>query len=177
MPAAGRTEGTRSAGIIDAHGTIRIEQQAPAGQPPCPICLARGTKIETPTGEVTVEDIRVGLEIWSLDEGGNRIVVAVTQVGSTPVPATHRVVSLVLADGRTVHASPGHPLADGRRLGDIRQGDRVGGLLVVSADLVPYSGGATFDLLPSAPAVVYFANGVPLRSTLATRPAQATGGR
>jgi hypothetical protein len=40
---------------------------------------------------------------------------------------------------------------------------------VVSAELLVYTGGSTFDLLPSGPTGVYFADGIPLASTLATR--------
>ena len=166
MPAAGATEGRRTTGTIDPHGTIAIEQQAAAGEPPCPICLARGTRIATPDGEVAIEDIRVGMRVWSMDQAGNRIVATVARTGQTPVPATHEVVRLILDDGRVVRASPGHPLADGRKLGAIRAGDRVDGATVVSATLERYDGGFTFDLRPDGPTGVYFADGVPLGSTI-----------
>ena len=89
------------------------------------------------------------------------------RVGQTPVPATHRVVRLVLDDGRVVRASPGHPLADGRLLGDVRAGDRVDGATVVSATLERYDGGSTFDLLTASTTGNYIADGIPLGSTLA----------
>jgi len=167
MPAPGATEGRRTVGTIDAGGSIAIEQQQAAGQPPCPICLARGTRIATPEGEIAIEDIRVGMRVWSIDEVGRRVVETVVRIGQTPVPATHEVVRLVLDDGRIVRASPGHPLADGRRLGTIQPGDRVDGAIVVSATLERYDGGSTFDLLPDGPTGAYFAGGVPLGSTLA----------
>ncbi len=83
------------------------------------------------------------------------------------MPATHQVVRLALEDGRIVRASPGHPLVDGRKLGDIRAGDVVDGATVVSATLERYDGGSTFDLLTDAPTQAYFADGIPLGSTLA----------
>jgi hypothetical protein len=166
MPAAGATEGRRSAGTIDARGTLTIQQQAAAGQPPCPICLALGTRIATPDGEIPVEDVRVGTQVWSIDATGGRFVATVRLVGRTPVPASHQVVRLVLSDGRVVRASPGHPLADGRSLGSIRAGDGVDGATVISATLEPYDGGYTFDLLPDGPTGIYVADGVALRSTL-----------
>jgi hypothetical protein len=166
VPAAGQNEGTRTAGLIDSHGAITVEQQEQAGEPPCPICLARGTRIATPGGEIAVEDIRVGMEVWSPDERGRQIAVTVQAVGQTPVPSSHRVIRLELDDGRVLYASPGHPVADGRLLGDIYAGDLVEGASVISADIVAYAGGATFDLLPSGPTGVYFANGIALRSTL-----------
>jgi hypothetical protein len=166
MPAPGASEGRRTVGTIDAGGSIAIEQQQAAGQPPCPICLARGTRIATPDGDIAIEDIRVGMRVWSIDEADRRVVETVVQVGQTPVPASHEVVRLVLDDGRVLHASPGHPLADGRRLGTLQTGDRVDGATVISATLERYDGGSTFDLLPGGPTGIYFADGVPLGSTL-----------
>ena len=87
-------------------------------------------------------------------------------VGSTPVPATHRVVELRLSDGRAVDVSPGHPTADGRKVGDLAAGDAYDGAVVVRADLVPYAGGATFDVLPAGATGMYWANGVLLASTI-----------
>ena len=166
MPAPGASEGRRTAGVIDARGSIQVEQQAPAGEPNCPICLTQWTSIATPDGDVAVQAIRIGMRVWSIDATGRRIVATVVRIGRTPVPASHRVVRLVLDDGRVVVASPGHPLGDGRVLGAVRQGDRVDGAIVTSATTEPYRGGSTFDLLPDGPTGVYFANGVPLGSTL-----------
>lgn len=167
MPAPGASEGRRTAGSIDERGSITIDQQAPAGEPPCPICLARGTRIATPDGEVAIEDIRVGMRIWSLDDTGRRIVANVVRIGQSRVPPSHHVVRLVLDDGRTVRASPGHPLADGRLLASIGPGEWVDGATVVSAIREPYNGGSTFDLLTDSASHVYVADGIPLGSTLA----------
>jgi hypothetical protein len=167
MPAPGASEGRRTTGTIDQAGTITIEQQAAAGEPPCPICLARGTRIATPQGEVAVEDIQVGMRVWSINEAGRRVVATVVLVGQTRVPATHEVVRLVLVDRRVLRASPGHPLADGRLLATIQAGDTVDGATVLSADLKAYSGGSTFDLLTDSPSGGYIADGIPLGSTLA----------
>jgi hypothetical protein len=97
---------------------------------------------------------------------GRRIAGTVIAIGSTPAPAGHRVVRLELADGRSVLASPGHPLADGRLLGDLRAGDAVDGSRVLSADRIPYAGDDTYDLVASGPTGVYLAGGIPLGSTL-----------
>jgi len=167
VPSPGATEGRRTAGTIDDRGLITVTQQAPAGEPPCPICLARGTRIATPSGDVAVEDVRVGMPVISMDEAGRRIVAYVVRVGQTPVPPTHEVVRLVLDDGRIVRASPGHPLVDGRLLGELQIGDQVDGATVVGAELEPYSGGSTFDLLTDSTTHAYIADGIPLGSTLA----------
>jgi hypothetical protein len=169
MPEPGASEGRRTTGTIDAQGQIAIDVQTPAGEPVCPICLARGTRIGTPQGDVAVEDVRVGMPVWSIDEAGRRIVASVVRIGQTVVPATHRVVRLALEDGRVLTASPGHPLADGRLLADIKVGDLVDRATVVSATLEPYPGGSTFDLLADSATGSYFADGIPLGSTLARR--------
>jgi hypothetical protein len=166
QPTAGGTQGTRSTGTIALDGTVHVDASAPASEPICPICLARGTLIETPAGGAPVEDLRIGDAAWTLDEAGRRVVATVIATGSMDAPGGHVVVHLVLADGRTVTASPGHPLADGRLLGSLRPGEIVAGSIVSSADLVAYRGGETFDLVVSGPTGTYLVDGIPLGSTL-----------
>jgi hypothetical protein len=153
-------------GTIETDDTIAVDRSEPAIPPRCPICLARGTRIATPDGERLVEDLRPGIGVWTTDGSGRRVLGRIGSVGRTPVPATHQVVHLVLSDGRRVDVSPGHRLPDGRRLGDLRSGDAVDGAAVISAALVAYGGGATFDLLPSGSTGTYWANGILLASTL-----------
>ncbi len=160
-------------GTIDTGGTVTVISQAQAGRPNCPICLARGTRIATPEGPVAVEVLRVGMIVWTVGDGGLPVAAAVVDVGSTPIPASHEVVDLVLADGRELRASPAHPLADGRLVGALAPGDAVDGSLVVSATREHYDGGATFDLLPAGPSGKYWADGIPLGSTLVDSPAVA----
>jgi len=157
---------TRVAGTIATDGTITVSAQEPSGLPPCPICLARGTRIATPTGEIAVEALRPGDPIWTADAFGRRVAATITEVGSMPVPPTHLVVRLLLADGRLVLVSPGHPLPDGRPVASLSAGDAYDGSVVASADQVPYDGGRTFDVLPAGATGVYWANGIELGSTL-----------
>lgn len=166
QPVGGAQQGLHTAGVVDDHGTITIDQQALEGEPNCPICLARGTRIDTPNGSVPVERLRLGDAIWTLDESGTRIPGTVIALGSTQAPEGHHVVRLRLADGRAVTASPGHPLADGRLLGDVRVGDIVDGAAVTAAELVPYLADETFDLVASGPTGIYLTDGIPLGSTL-----------
>lgn len=165
-PGPAADQGTRFAGTLTKEGAISVEAQAPSGEPLCPICLVRGTRIATPDGEVAVEQLRAGMTVWTTDASGRRIAATVLEVGEAPVPPSHQVVRIVLDDGRSVTASPGHPLPDGRRLGDVRLGDLVDGTRVVGADLLPYGGRSTFDLLPSGETGVYWADGIQLGSTL-----------
>jgi hypothetical protein len=165
-PLAGASQGVRSTGTITDAGEITIEQQAPADAPNCPICLARGTRIDGPDGPIAVEAIRLGDPVWTLDAAGRRVAGTVIAVGSTIAPASHQVIRLVLADGRSVTASPGHPLADGRRLGTLAIGDLVDGSRVASLTWLPYGGGETFDLVVSGATGVYLSDGIPLGTTL-----------
>lgn len=166
QPAPAAQAGTRTAGIIDTTGAITIEQQAAAGEPMCPICLDRATPIDTPTGSVRVDRLRLGDAVWTLDRGGRRVAGAVIALGSTPAPTGHDVIRLTLIDTRSIRASPGHALADGRTLADLEVGDAVDGSRVAALERVRYSGGETFDLVVAGETGVYFAGGIPLGSTL-----------
>src|SRR6266852_6453697 len=66
-------QGTRVDGTIDQQGNSTVASQTPSGPPPCPICLARGTRIATPSGDIAVEDLRIGDVIWTIDERGGRL--------------------------------------------------------------------------------------------------------
>jgi hypothetical protein len=159
-------QGSRVDGTISQTGSIAVASQSPSGPPPCPICLARGTRIATPRGDVPVELLAVGDLVWTIALSGERVAAGLISVGSIPVPPTHRVVHLVLSDGRSVDVSPGHPTADGRGVGELSAGEAFDAAVIQSADLISYGGGATFDVLPAGATGAYFANGVLLASTL-----------
>lgn len=165
-PAGNATDGVRTTGTINPDRTITDRQAAPAGEPMCPICLARWTTIDTPTGPIAVDRLRLGDSVWTLDANGRRVPGRIIGLGSTEAPQDHQVVELHLADGRSVTASPGHPLGDGRTLGELRIGDTVDGSTVTGWDLVAYAGDATFDIVVSGATGLYLAGGIPLGSTL-----------
>lgn len=167
-PQAGSDVGAmRLSGTVSRSGTVSIENREPEGWPNCPICLAAGVRIATPSGEIPVQDLRVGTPVWTLDLRGRRVAGEVLGTRHMDAPVGHEMVRLTLADGRAVTASPGHPTADGRVVGDIGSGDRYEGSVVVKAILIPYVG-ATWDLLPSGPSGTYFANGVLLGSSISS---------
>jgi hypothetical protein len=165
-PVNGGAQGLRTMGIVNADGSMTIEQQVAAGQPPCPICLALGTLIDTPVGRIPVQDLRLGDPVWTLDAGGQRVAGTVIALGSTTAPVGHHVIRLTLADGRSVTASPGHPLADGRLFGTLALGDLVDGSVVTGLVSIAYSSGRTFDLVASGATGTYLSDGIPLGSTL-----------
>jgi hypothetical protein len=158
--------GERVEGRVLADGSVSVLTRQQSGPPQCPICLALGTRIATPTGEFAVQDLRVGDIVWTLDTTGARVSAPLIAVGNTPVPATHIVVRVALDDGRLVFVSPGHPTADGRHIGDLAARDTLDGALIASVDRVAYAGGATYDILPAGTTGAYWANGVLLGSTL-----------
>lgn len=153
-------------GRVFADGKVVVLTRAAAGPPNCPICLALGTRIATPSGDVAVQDLRVGDVAWTIDARGARIAAPLIAIGSSAVPSTHEVVRLALEDGRLVFVSPGHPTADGRRVGDLAAGDTIDGARIASVERVVYTAGATYDILPAGATGNYWANGVLLGSTL-----------
>lgn len=153
-------------GSVRVDGVVTVKSRSASAMPPCPICLAAGTLIATPSGEVAVTEVRPGTIVWTAAGDGTRIAAPVSEVGSMAVPAGHVMVHLRLADGRELLASPGHRTADGRPLGSLAFGDTLDGSPVTQWELVPYAGARTYDLLPTGPSGTYWANGIPLASTL-----------
>ncbi len=152
-------------GTIDGSGNIAVQQKTPTFAT-CPICLAVHTTIDTPSGTKFVEDIQLGDMVWTLSASGERVAAPVIQVARVPVSAGHILVHAVLADGRELWASPGHPTTDGRVLADLHPGDVLDGSPVMRADLVPYNGAATYDILPAGSTGYYWADGILMGSTL-----------
>jgi hypothetical protein len=172
----GTNQGDRIRGTITSSGSIK-ETSREASFNTCPICLVQGTTIETPAGPVPIEQLRRGMPVWTVDGSGNRVAAIVLATGSTPVQSTFEAVRIELGDGRIVTASPGHPTAEGRALGEYAAGDRLDGAVVVTTERISNDGGATFDILASGPTGEYWAGGVLLRSTLAPFAPNLSSGR
>ncbi len=162
-------------GRINPFGTISVANRIPS-YGGCPICLDGEARIATRAGAVPLRTLLAGDSVWTRSPSGRRLMVAVLRVGHVPVPPEHRMVQLVLSDGRTVLVSPGHPTAGGRLAGELMPGDTLDGARVVSARRVSPRGGATYDILPAGPTGIYWANGVPLGSTLGVAGAAARAG-
>jgi len=88
------------------------------------------------------------------------------RVGKTIVPVNYHVAHIKLDDGRELWVSRGHPTVEGSIIGRLKVGDNFDGGIIVSNQLVRYSGFATYDLLPDGETGFYWANGVLLASTL-----------
>jgi hypothetical protein len=159
------TRQTFVVGKIDGSGNITGASSHPllGG---CPICLTAGTIISTPGGPIPVSQLRVGMPIWTLGPDGDRQPARVRSVGHVPMPLGHDAIRLLLADGRQLTASAGHPTPDGRTLGELRVGDILDGGGVVSVETIRLHDSGTYDVLPSGASGAYWANGILLRSTL-----------
>ncbi len=161
-------------GTVTASGQILSQTRTPS-YGGCPICLSGETLIATPRGEVLVRALRVGDTVWTAGTFGLRAAEPLVRVGHVPAPPGHQFVQLVLADGRRLLASPGHPTAGGRPVGALAPGDTLAGTRVLSATRVTTRDSATYDILPRGASGVYWANGIPLGSTLSTGAALARG--
>ena len=153
-------------GTVRSDGVVMVMSRTPSRPPLCPICLAASTLIATPSGDVLVTKVRVGMVVWTQDAAGRRVAEPVVQVGSMTVPPEHLMVHVVLADGRSLLVSPGHPTADGRTAGALRVGDVLDGSPITLWQLVPYGADRTYDLLPAGASGHYWANGILMGSTL-----------
>lgn len=156
------------AGTVRIDGVVTVRSRNATGAPPCPICLAMTVVIATPNGDMRVTDVRVGTIVWTQARDGSRVAAPVVEVGSMAVPPGHLMVHAVLADGRELLVSPGHPTADGRRMGSLGKGDQLDGSTISIWQLVPYAGERTYDILPAGATGHYWANGILLASTLGT---------
>ncbi len=133
---------------------------------PIPVCLSAGTLISTPNGLVAVENLKVDDPVWTVDAGGARVASVILKTSRVAVPAGHTLIHVTLSDGRELWASPGHPTADGRRIGDLVQGDTLDGATIVGLESVSSNQPATYDLLPAGATGEYWANGILIGSTL-----------
>ncbi len=157
-------QGLAISGLIDRAGNITIDKQQSTVLT-CPICLAANTRIDTPAGQVRVQDLRPGMPIWTIDASGARHAGIVLETTRRAVPVDFRIVHLTLDDGRTLDASPNHPTVDGRTIGELVPGDMLDHARAVNVEQVPYTG-QTYDILPSGETGAYWANGILLKSTL-----------
>jgi hypothetical protein len=161
--------GTKHQGVMGRDGNVSDETQEPVSVS-CPICLAGDTLISTPGGPVRVRDMQEGMPVWTLDKGGSRVTGTVVRTIKREVASPHEMLHLVLSDGRELYVAPRHPLTDGTPAGNLQADSMVDGVHVERAERVPYNEGATYDILPSGETGFYWANGVPLASTLRTTP-------
>ena len=152
-------------GTITTSGKIKVLKREESFHT-YPICLAKGSRIETSVGLIPVELVHKGMLIWTVDNSGSRVLVPVIKTANTPVPSSFRVVKVELSDTRTITASQNHPTADNKALGDYEAGDTLDGAQVTSIEYLTYTENATYDILPAGSTGLYWADGILLKSTL-----------
>lgn len=160
------------------HGVVRpwpavVAPQTGGSPPPRRQLRKKGlppdAQIATPRGAVAIHELRLGMPVFTRDKTGRKTVGTVRQLACFGVERDHEVVEMSLADGRAVVASVGHPGIDGTGLGRLRPKMAYDGSEIVRVTTRTYGKPTTMDLLPSGPTGVYWAAGVPLRSTLSER--------
>jgi hypothetical protein len=134
------------------------------------VCASPGTAVATPTGPRAIVTLAPGDLVYSIDGEAMRAV-PIARIAHTAVTG-HHVMRVVLADGAVLEISPGHPTADGRLFGELRAGDRLDGVPILTATLVPYAHAYTFDILPASDTGTYLAAGRLIGSTLGAPPAR-----
>ena len=145
-----------------------VNGTCPMGCAPLCICASPDTPIATPEGNEPIANLRVGDLVYSVDRGRVTLV-PIVRTNRTPVRG-HSVVRVVVEGGGVLEISGRHPTADGRTFAGLAAGDRLDGVRVVRATVVPYSHDATYDILPDSDTGAYFAGGVLVGSTLAADP-------
>lgn len=128
----------------------------------------------TAEGDRPIAALKRGDLVYSWHEGEVRLV-PVLLVQKTPVE-NHAVARVVLDSGAILEVTALHPLADGRPIGALAAGDRIGQAQVIAISEVEYEHSATYDILPASDSGAYLSGGIWLGSTLggqATREANA----
>ena len=160
-----RTNGVQITGLINGRGEIDILEKMP-GVLNCPKCLASGTRIDTPTGQVPVEELKPGMMVWTVDALKRKVSMPIIAVTRLAVPLGHAMIHLRLNDGRELQVSPGHPTARGGNVAELKSGAEYDHGVIAAVNLEKYEGMETFDLLPAGATGFYWANGILLASTL-----------
>lgn len=161
----GENPGYRITGTVTSSGVIH-ELTRETKYNSCPICLSQGTLILTPSGSIPVENLKIGMAVWTMDKFGNKIEAFILQATRTPVPRSFVALRVQLSDGRTVMASPGHPTSVGKTLAEYQVGDVIDGAKIAGINEILYNVGFTYDILPSGDTGLYWANCILLKSTL-----------
>jgi hypothetical protein len=127
-------------------------------------CASEGTMIATPEGDRPIESLVPGDLVYTeVDDTLTPVPLAL--VSKKPV-REHVMVRAHLANGRDLVMSAGHPLGDGRKLGDVHEGDLIDGVRVERVTVEAYDRSHTYDLLPARGSGRYVANGVFVGTTL-----------
>lgn len=129
-------------------------------------CLPGNSRISTPNGSVLVKDLQVGDYVWTSDRFGGRVQTIIVKKTKRIASKNHKMAHVILADGRELVVSPGHPIIDYKQIGSLVKGGDLDMSYVASIKVIPYKGKYTYDILPYGDTGGYWANNIPIGSTL-----------
>ena len=129
-------------------------------------CLPSDTDISTEQGELFINQLEIGDSVFTKNLAGQVILSPILRMSKVPTKEDHKVLSIGLADGRKISATPEHPDQWGTPLKSLQIGDILDGSKIVYKQIHLYEGSFTWDILPGGETGVYLANGVWMGSTL-----------
>jgi len=137
-------------------------------------CLPPDTLVATPSGELPIRDIVAGMLVWTQDSHGAREARPVIDTATIAIQGSHDVALIRLEDGRSLTSSLLHPVLGGRLIADLSRGDLYDASPIADVTVLPYAESHTHDILPAGDTGVYWANGIPVGSTLTVTPLETS---
>jgi len=132
-------------------------------------CLPGNSLISTPNGFVPIKNMKIGDYVWTSNRFGSRVQTVIVKKAKRIASKNHKVVHVVLEDGRELVVSLGHPTIDYREIGSLVKGDNLDMSSVSSIKVMPYKGKYTYDILPYGETGGYWANNILIGSTLSSQ--------
>lgn len=129
-------------------------------------CLPGFVLIDTLAGLIPIKNLKVGDSVWTISKFGRKKKARTIQKCRRVIPKNHKIVHLVLRDGRELFVSAYHPTIDGKPIINLEKGQSFDGALISSINLISYKGKYTYDILPTGETGGYWANNILLGSTL-----------
>lgn len=136
------------------------------GKPNTCRCLSEETLIHTTTGQTLISDLKIGDSVLVLDNYRTwfRPILKISKIQTDP---GYQMIRISLQDGRELTLSGTHPIASYERtVADLQVGEYFERSLIVLLEVVKYQGKYIYDILPDCQSGVYYANKIPLGSTL-----------
>ena len=129
-------------------------------------CLSPSTNINTQHGHIPIRKLKKGMLVWTLDSTGKKILKPISKLSKIHAQKGHLATRIVFADRRTITASLGHPTIANTTLANLIVGVSYDDTIVVENTIITYRNKYTYDLLVDGETGFYFANNIPLGSTL-----------
>ncbi|MBT8494613.1 MAG: Hint domain-containing protein, partial [Deltaproteobacteria bacterium] len=108
-------------------------------------CLPPNAMIATPSGQVPIRELEVGMVVWTRSQSGQRVRARIVETSQSPIVGVHHVAKVVLADGRSLQASLRHPMLGGREIQQLSIGGAYDGSEIVEIESLRYTHAQTYD--------------------------------